>query len=199
MEVHADDLDPERARLRDHGERGVGGEPELRLVVRGLDRLVRDRLDAGRQPDERALHTGRGGAPGLVRRVEHDGRARLGRAAELVLRLVVAVEENPLAVDARGLRDGELAERRDVGADALLGEDPAAARRSGTPSSRTRRVHPARRRGTRAPARGSSPRSRRRAASRARPRAATRTRRRASARRSRHRPNVGIAPAPWDC
>ncbi len=85
---------------------------------------MRDRLHAGRQADERPLHTGGGGTPGLVRRVEHDGRARLGRAAQLVLRLVVAVKENPLAVDARRLRDGELAERRDVGADALLGEDP---------------------------------------------------------------------------
>ena len=42
--------------------------------------------------------------------------------AELLVRLVVAVEEDPLAGDLRGLREGELAERRDVGADALVGE-----------------------------------------------------------------------------
>ena len=44
-------------------------------------------------------------------------------ARELLVGLVVAVEEDPVAADAGRLRERELAERRDVGADALLGED----------------------------------------------------------------------------
>ena len=71
------------------------------------------------------------------------------------------------AIPAR-LRERELAERRDVGADALLGEQPqqrdVRERLRPVDDERARR----RRRGRRAPARGSSPRSRRRAACRAR-------------------------------
>ena len=101
-----------------------GGEPELRLVVRGLDRLVRDRLDARRQPDEHASHAGRGRRAGSSGASSTTVAPASAAAAQLLVRLVVAVEEDALAGDARRLREGELAERRDVGADALVGEHP---------------------------------------------------------------------------
>ena len=47
-----------------------------------------------------------------------------GGGAQLLVGLVVAVHEQPVAVDARAPREGELAERRDVGAEALLGQQP---------------------------------------------------------------------------
>ena len=57
-------------------------------------------------------------------------------APELVVRLVVAVDDDPLRRDARAKRQLELAQRRHVRAEPLLGEQARAARRSGTPSSR---------------------------------------------------------------
>ena len=84
--------------------------------------MVREGLDARRQPHEDAPHAGIRGAARLVGRVEHDRRSRLGRGAELLVRLVVAVEEEPLAGDAGGAGEGELAEGRDVGPEALVRE-----------------------------------------------------------------------------
>ena len=60
----------------------------------------------------------------LVERVEDDERAGAGSGGELLVRLVVPVHEQPVAVDPGALREGELAERRDVGAEPLLGEQP---------------------------------------------------------------------------
>ncbi len=97
MEVDARDVDPELARLRDDAQRALRRQAELRLVVRRLDRAVRDRLDAGRQADERAPHARGRGAGRLVLGVEHDRDAGLGGCAQLVVGLVVAVEEDPLA------------------------------------------------------------------------------------------------------
>ena len=121
-----------------------GGEAELRPSCAGVDRLVRDRLDARREPHEHALDAGGGGALGLVGRVEHDGRVRPRRGAQLLVGLVVAVEEDPLAVEPGLARERELAERRDVGADALLARGCAGARRSRTPSCRRRSARRAR-------------------------------------------------------
>ena len=58
----------------------------------------------------------------LVGRVEHDERAGLRGGPQLLVRLVVAVEEQAVAGEPGRARERELAERRDVGADALLGE-----------------------------------------------------------------------------
>ncbi len=81
MKVHAGDVDPEPPRAVDDRERGLHRESELRFVVRCLDRLVRDCLDPRREPHERALHAGRGGARRLIGSVEDDGRACLGSSA----------------------------------------------------------------------------------------------------------------------
>ena len=69
-------------------------------------------------------HTGRAGAVDLLERVHDDERSGLGGRRELLVRLVVPVEDEPAAGEAGGLREAKLAERRDVGADPLLGEDP---------------------------------------------------------------------------
>ena len=164
---------------------GIGCEAELRLLVRRLDRAVRHGLDSRRQADEDAPHARRGRRLRLARRVENDERACLRGRPQLLLRLVVAVEDEPLARDPRRPRERELAEGRDVGARSLLREQPQRARRSRTPSSRRRRARPARPRGTPAPGSGSFARSRRGAASRTRRRAPLRVRRRGSARRPR--------------
>ena len=123
VEVDAGDVEAGRAGGRDRGDGGVRREAELRLVVRRLDRLVRDRLDARGEADEDAPYAGGRRAGRLVGCVEDDGRAGLAGRAQLVVRLVVAVEEDPLARQAGRLRERELAERGDVGAEALLGED----------------------------------------------------------------------------
>src|SRR5439155_1336982 len=61
----------------------------------------------------------------LLRRVEHDvGGARVDRRRELLVRLVVAVHDEALAGHAGPLREAELAQRRNVGAEALLREKP---------------------------------------------------------------------------
>ena len=124
VEVDAGDVHAEIARGCDRRDRCVGSEPELRLVVRGLDRLVGDRFDAWSESHEDALHSGGGCARRLVGRVEDDRRAGLGCGAELLVRLVVPVEEDPAGVHPRLERERELAQGRDVGADALFGEQP---------------------------------------------------------------------------
>ena len=78
----------------------------------------------GRHAHERSADARLGRARGLVERVEDDERAGLGRGRQLLVGLVVAVHEQPLARDPGPLRERELAERGDVGADALLGEQP---------------------------------------------------------------------------
>ena len=169
VDVEALDLEPELASALDLPLGGVGREAELRLLVRRLDRAVRHGLDARRQPHEHAAHAGRGRRLRLARPVEHDERARLGRGAQLLVRLVVAVEDEPLAGDAGRLRERELAERRDVGADSLLREQPqqrdVRERLRPVDDERAGRSLAVRR----APGSGSCARSRRAAASRARP------------------------------
>src|SRR5207302_10907474 len=116
VEVDAGDVQAEPARLVDGCERGVGREAELRLVVRGLDRLVRDRLDPRGEPAEHPPNAGGSGARRLIGRVEDDGRLDLRGGAQLLVRLVVAVEEDPVAAEPRLSRESELAEGRHVGA-----------------------------------------------------------------------------------
>ena len=124
VHVQPFDLEPGRARRGDRDERLVRVEPELRAAVAGADRLVRLGFDAGRDADEHAADAGLGRARRLVERVERDERARLGRGAQLLVRLVVPVHDQPLALDPRPPCERELAERGDVGAEALLGEQP---------------------------------------------------------------------------
>ena len=105
-------------------------EAELLVLVRGGDELVGVRLDAHGEPDHhrhrRAALAGHGVEPGdLVQRVEHDvADARLDRRDQLVDRLVVAVEGDPLRREARPQRDGQLAAAAHVQAQPLVG-DPA--------------------------------------------------------------------------
>ena len=124
MDVHALDLEPELLRALDLPLGGIGREAELRLLVRRLDRAVRHGLDSRRQADEDAPHSRRGRRLRLARRVENDERACLRGRPQLLLRLVVAVEDEPLARDPRRPRERELAEGRDVGAGSLLREQP---------------------------------------------------------------------------
>ncbi len=91
--------------------------------MRGPYSFVRHGVDARCQTHEHALDARGGRARRLVRRVENDGRGRGGGGAELLVGLVVPVEEDPVARDAGRLREGELPERRDVGADSLVGEN----------------------------------------------------------------------------
>ena len=103
VEVDAGDVEAELAgRARSRSSASSGAEPELRLVVRGLDRLVRDGLDARRQPHEHAPHAGGGRArSGSSGASSTTSRARLGGRPQLLVRLVVAVEEEPVARRAR--------------------------------------------------------------------------------------------------
>ena len=68
------------------------------------------------------MHAGARGARRLVLRVEHDCRRGLRGSMQLVVRLVVAVEEDALGRDAGRPREGELAEGRHIGADAFVRE-----------------------------------------------------------------------------
>ena len=123
VHVEADRLERVE-RLPQRPERGVRIEPELRLVVRGLDRLVRLRPDAGREPQEHPPRARARRPRHLVLGVEDDERAGRRGGLELLVRLVVPVEEQPLAAEAGAERELELAEGRDVGAEPLLPEEP---------------------------------------------------------------------------
>ena len=85
---------------------------------------MRHGLDARRQPDEDAAHACGRRRLGLAGSVEHDERAGFRGSPQLRFRLVVAVEHDPLAGDLGGPRERELAEGRDVGADAFFREQP---------------------------------------------------------------------------
>ena len=69
-----------------------------------------------------AAHARLGRAPGLVERVEDDERACLGRRAQLLVRLVVPVHEQPVALDPGAARERELTQRGHVRAEPFLGE-----------------------------------------------------------------------------
>ena len=90
----------------------------------GPDRLVRLGIDTRRDSDERATNARRGSALGLVGRVQHDEGAELGCEPKLLVRLVVAVDDEPVACQSRGPCECELTERRDVRAEPFLGEEP---------------------------------------------------------------------------
>jgi hypothetical protein len=114
--------EPELARPLDLPRCRSGSKAELRLLVRRLDRAVRHGLDPGRESHEHAPHAGSGRGLRLAGRVEHDERLRLRRRPQLLLRLVVAVEHDAVAGDPGGAGETELAEGRDVGADAQIRE-----------------------------------------------------------------------------
>jgi len=59
----------------------------------------------------------------LVERVEHDQCTDFGRVAQQLVLLVVAVDHEPLAGDPCAEREFELADGRDVGAEALLRQE----------------------------------------------------------------------------
>ena len=122
VDVQPLDGEPGFARPPDRFERVVCIEPELRPEVSRADRLVRLCVDAGRDAHEHASHPGLRCAQRLLERVEHDERVELGGGAQLLVRLVVAVEDDPLTTEARASRELELAERGHVRAQAFLGE-----------------------------------------------------------------------------
>ena len=123
VHVQAFDVQLELACLLDQPERLVRRQAELRAAVAGLDRVVRVGVDARRHPHEHALDARGRGPQGLVRGVEDDQPdVGFGRAAELLVRLVVAVDDDPLRRHTGPKRELELAERRHVRAQAQLGK-----------------------------------------------------------------------------
>jgi hypothetical protein len=105
-------------------ERLLRWKPELGAVVRGLDRVVRLGVDAWRRAHEHASDPRRRRAVDLVERVDDDeGDVGLCGGAQLLVALVVAVDDDPLAGDAGPLSERKLAERRDVGAQTLAREE----------------------------------------------------------------------------
>ena len=124
VDVDAEHVETAVERVGDERPREVGRQPELRAVVPRADRLVRVGVDAERHPDENALDAGVRRERGLVGRVEHDGSARGRRLAEELAVLVVPVDDELVAGEARGVGEGELAGRGHVRADPLLAEEP---------------------------------------------------------------------------
>ena len=114
--------DPDRVRPFERAEDGIGRQPEFCAQMPGPDRVMRRRVDTGRHPDHGARDSGGCRALRLVGSVQHDERAELGGEPELLVRFVVAVDDEPVARQSRGLRERELAERRDVRAEPLFGE-----------------------------------------------------------------------------
>ena len=144
VEVHAGDLEAERARLGDRARarRRPAGRTSSSSCA-GPDRLVRDRLDARASAARaRARRRRPRRAPARpARRARRSRRPRPRRASSSSDLLLPWKRMRSPGMPAACAKR-ELAERRDVGADALLGEHRAAARRSGTPSSRRRRARP---------------------------------------------------------
>jgi hypothetical protein len=105
-------------------------EAELRVLLPGGYVGVRVRLDPGRHAQHHALPGGHLLEPvELVERVDHDAAdARLERVLELGDGLVVAVEVDPLGGEAAAQREEQLAARRDVARQPLLGEQPVGGR-----------------------------------------------------------------------
>jgi len=113
----------ELGRAADRLECVLGRDAEFRAVMRGSDRLVRVGLDPWRDADQHARNAGRTGPVDLLERVEHDERAVRTGLSELLVGLVVAVHDDQARIDAGALRKRELAQCRDIGRDALLGEE----------------------------------------------------------------------------
>ena len=122
-EVHVDarDLEAGAQRFGDRRGRGLRRQPELRAVVRRADRGVRVDVDPRSHANEYAPYARRDRALDLVGGVEHDVRDIRSRP-QLLVALVVAVHDDPLRGNAGPPGKGELAERRDVRAQALLRE-----------------------------------------------------------------------------
>ena len=125
-DVHVQSHDVEACRrcLRDARNGVVRREPELRLGVSGANGVMRRRLDARCQTDQNRSHTRGSCTVDLLERVQHHQRACLTRRAELRIRLVVSVENEPVTGDPRAQRKLELPERGHVGSDPLGGEQP---------------------------------------------------------------------------
>ena len=85
--------------------------------MRRLHRFVRVGFDPRRDPDEKAFDAHGSCALELVERVEDDEGTGVRRAAQQVVFLVVAVDDEPRAVEPGAQREGELAGGRDVGAE----------------------------------------------------------------------------------
>src|SRR5262249_11231001 len=116
VDVEPVDLAPERRGL-------LRSDPELRAELPGADRLVRVSLDAGCDADEHPLDTGTPGAVELLERVEDDvGRSCVDGRRELRGGLVVAGPDEPVAGETCALCEAELAQCRDVRAEALVRE-----------------------------------------------------------------------------
>ena len=96
--------------------------PNFEPTMPGPDRLVRLGLDARRDADEHPADARLGCARRLVERVDRDESAGFGGGTQLLVRLVVPVHDQAVAVDPRAPRERELAERGHVGAEAFLGE-----------------------------------------------------------------------------
>ena len=122
MDVQPCDVEPVGQRVAHCGDGVVGDEPELRFRVRGLDRTVCIRLDAGSDTDQNRLDAGRTRTGDFVERVEDDQRARSCRSAKLVVRLVVAVEDDAVAGHGCAQCEFQLAECRDIGPEPVGGE-----------------------------------------------------------------------------
>ena len=91
---------------------------------------MRVRVDSESHPDERLLDAGGRCELRLVGRIEHDRSALDRGLAQERIVLVVAVDDELVAREPGGAREGELARGGDVGPDSLLGEDAAGRRRS---------------------------------------------------------------------
>ena len=191
--VQAGEAQPPPSTTRSHRAQRVAvlqAEPELRVVGAGLDVLVRVRFDAGRHAHE---HGRRRAVVGeqlepveLVERVDDDpADTGLERGAQLVGRLVVAVEHDALGREPGVQRDVQLAAGRDVEVEALLGDE---ARHRGAEERLARVRDPPAEAGAvlAGSGRAARPRRRRTAACRTRP----------PARRGRRRRSTGSPSAP---
>ena len=118
------DVEPSGSRILYGGDGVVDDEPELRLGMRGLDRTVRLRLDAGSEAHQHRLDAGRLRTGGFVECVEYDQCSGSCGGAKLVVGFVVAVEDDPIAGDACAQRELQLAACRDVGTEPFCGEQP---------------------------------------------------------------------------
>ena len=91
----------------------------------GANRLVRVGLDSRRDARKHALHRRGACTVELLDRVEHDiGGAGFRGRAQLLVRLVVAVDDEPLGRNTGGLGEPELAQCRDVGAQPFFRQEP---------------------------------------------------------------------------
>ena len=122
MHVEAVDGKAHGPRTSDGIERLQRVEAELRAAVPGSNSVVRRGVDTRCDPDERTRDSRGRGALRLVGGVEHDEGSELACEPQLFVGLVVAVNHDAVAAEPRRLRERELAERRDIRTEALLGE-----------------------------------------------------------------------------